>query len=146
MTTPEPDEQRAASRRMWERAAERWGSRAELLREYGMPVSVAMIEALDLQPGQRVLELGRLAELLDDGGFQEVEVVAVAIEHRYDDVDRFIAETVDMLMMFDAAYSPLDAERQLQVRGAIAAAVAPFQAPDGSLLLSGSSLVASATA
>ncbi|MGO9960985.1 MAG: methyltransferase domain-containing protein [Solirubrobacteraceae bacterium] len=282
MTPLEPDEQRAAGRRMWERAAERWGSRADRVRAYGMPVSVAMIEALDLQPGQRVLELaagpgdtgfmaaeliapggtlicsdgadamlevarrralemgianvefrplelewidlptadvdavlcrwgimltvdpqaaaheirrvlrpggraalavwdlpaanpwatipsralielghseppepdspgmfrladpGRLEELLHDGGFQEVAVVAVAIEHRYDNVDQFIAETIALSMMFDAAYSPLDGDRRAQVRRAIAAAAAPFQAPDGSLLLSGSSLVASA--
>ena len=42
---------------MWERAAEGWGSRADRLRRWGMPVSVAMIDGLGLQPGQRVLEL-----------------------------------------------------------------------------------------
>ena len=50
---------RAATRETWETAARGWGKRADRVREWGMPVSVAMVEALDLQPGQRVLELGR---------------------------------------------------------------------------------------
>jgi ubiquinone/menaquinone biosynthesis C-methylase UbiE len=72
----EPDEQRAASRQMWERAAQGWGNRADRVRAWGMPVSVAMIDGLALQPGQRVLELAAgpgdtgfmAAELLRPGG------------------------------------------------------------------------------
>jgi ubiquinone/menaquinone biosynthesis C-methylase UbiE len=68
----EPDEQRAASRQMWERAAEGWGHRADRVRTWGMPVSVAMIDGLALQPGQRVLEL---AAGPGDTGFMAAELI-----------------------------------------------------------------------
>ena len=76
MTTPDPDEQRAASREAWERAAAGWGKRAERIRDWGMPVSIAMVDALALHPGQRVLELAAgpgdtgflAAELIEPGG------------------------------------------------------------------------------
>ncbi len=57
MTSLDPEEQRAASRESWETAAGGWGRLAERVREWGMPVSQAMIQALALQPGDRVLEL-----------------------------------------------------------------------------------------
>jgi SAM-dependent methyltransferase len=72
MSATEPDEQRAASRQMWERAAEGWGSRADRVRNWGMPVSAAMIDGLGLQPGQRVLEL---AAGPGDTGFMAAELV-----------------------------------------------------------------------
>ena len=76
MSATEPDEQRALSREAWERAAAGWGNRAERIREWGMPVSVAMIDGVGLQPGQRVLELAAgpgdtglmAAELVRPGG------------------------------------------------------------------------------
>jgi SAM-dependent methyltransferase len=68
----EPEEQRAASREMWERAAEGWGSRADRVREWGMPVSATMVDALALQPGQTVLEL---AAGPGDTGFMAAELV-----------------------------------------------------------------------
>jgi ubiquinone/menaquinone biosynthesis C-methylase UbiE len=57
VTLPDPEEQRAASRESWETAAVGWGRRAERVREWGMPVSEAMIDALQLRSGDRVLEL-----------------------------------------------------------------------------------------
>jgi ubiquinone/menaquinone biosynthesis C-methylase UbiE len=76
MSAIEPDEQRALSREAWERAATGWGNRAERIREWGMPVSVAMLDGLGLQPGERVLELAAgpgdtgllAAELVRPGG------------------------------------------------------------------------------
>src|SRR4051794_24164293 len=76
MAQLDAEQQRAKSREMWERAAPGWGRRAARLRDWGMPVSVAMIEALALQPGQRVLELAAgpgdtgfiAAELIQPGG------------------------------------------------------------------------------
>jgi SAM-dependent methyltransferase len=72
----DPDEQRAASRESWEAAAGAWGRNADRVRGWGLPVSVAMVESLDLQPGQRVLELAAgpgdtgfiAAELIRPGG------------------------------------------------------------------------------
>lgn len=72
MSAIEPDEQRAASRQMWERAAAGWGNRADRIRDWGMPVSAAMVDGLALQPGQRVLEL---AAGPGDTGFLAAELV-----------------------------------------------------------------------
>lgn len=57
MNALDPDEQRASLRENWEAAAAGWGRLADRVREWGMPVSQAMIKALALQPGERVLEL-----------------------------------------------------------------------------------------
>jgi SAM-dependent methyltransferase len=72
VTPADPDEVRAATRETWETAAGGWGKRAERVREWGMPVSVAMVDSLDLQPGQRVLEL---AAGPGDTGFMAAELV-----------------------------------------------------------------------
>ncbi len=70
--TVDPDEQRTASREMWEVAATAWGRRADRVRDWGMPVSAAMVDALALQPGQRVLEL---AAGPGDTGFLAAELI-----------------------------------------------------------------------
>ncbi len=57
MTPFDPEEQRALSREAWETAAGPWGRLADRVREWGMPVSRAMIDALQLKPDDRVLEL-----------------------------------------------------------------------------------------
>jgi ubiquinone/menaquinone biosynthesis C-methylase UbiE len=72
VSTVDPDQQRATSREMWERAAAGWGKHAALVRDWGMPVSAAMIDLLELQPGQRVLEL---AAGPGDTGFMALELV-----------------------------------------------------------------------
>jgi SAM-dependent methyltransferase len=69
---PEPDELRQAQRQNWDRAATAWGGRADFIRDWGMPVSAAMVDALALQPGQRVLEL---AAGPGDTGFMAAELV-----------------------------------------------------------------------
>jgi SAM-dependent methyltransferase len=76
MTEIDPDELRADSRDRWERASVGWGNRADRIRDWGMPVSMAMVDALALQPGQTVLELAAgpgdtgflAAELIQPGG------------------------------------------------------------------------------
>jgi SAM-dependent methyltransferase len=60
----------------WERAAPGWGKRAERVRDMGMAVSLWLIDHLDLQPGERLLELAAgpgdtgflAAELIQPGG------------------------------------------------------------------------------
>ncbi len=67
---------RQASLEGWEAAAPGWVRRQELMRRYAAPVSHRMLDALSLQPGERVLELaggvgetGMLAaELVAPGG------------------------------------------------------------------------------
>jgi SAM-dependent methyltransferase len=64
---------RDASLQSWEEAASGWVRRQGLLRELGAPVSQWLIDALALQPGQRVLEL---AAGLGETGMLAAELVA----------------------------------------------------------------------
>ncbi len=73
MDPHEADRVRAESLERWERAAPAWGRNAERIREWGMALSTWMIDALELQPGQRVLEL---AAGPGDTGFMAAELVA----------------------------------------------------------------------
>jgi SAM-dependent methyltransferase len=68
----DPDAVRSEILARWERAAPGWGRQAERWREFAMPVSAWMIEHLELQPGQRVLEL---AAGPGDTGFMAAELV-----------------------------------------------------------------------
>jgi len=78
MTAPDrdPDEQRAEQRDHWERSADGWERTAERFNAATMPVSRWLLDAIDPQPGQRVLELAAgigetgflAAELLQPGG------------------------------------------------------------------------------
>ena len=72
MSETDSEPQGVDSLEFWERAAEGWGRRAERIRDWGMPVSAALIDALALQPGQRVLEL---AAGPGDTGFLAAELV-----------------------------------------------------------------------
>lgn len=56
----------------WERAAAGWRKQADVVRDFGMPVSAWMVDQLWLQPGQRVLEL---AAGPGDTGFLAAELV-----------------------------------------------------------------------
>jgi SAM-dependent methyltransferase len=284
VSVTDPDEQRAGSRESWERVAQGWGRRADQVREWGMPVSIAMLEALNLGPGERVLELaagpgdtgfmaaerispggelvcsdsaeamleiarrraaaagldnvefrqlelewidletatvdavlcrwgimlivdpeaaareirrvlrpggraalavwdarernpwatipnqatidlghaappdpdapgmfaldgeGQLAELLEGAGFIEVSVAPVSLERRFESVEQYLEETVDMSASLGTAFAQLDSGQRTELLARIAAAAEPFRAGDGSLVLPGSSLVASAGA
>ena len=280
----DPDEQRAVSRESWERAAGGWGRNAERIRDWGMPVSVTMLDALHLQPGQRVLELaagpgdtgfmaaeliqpggtlissdgaeamvevareraarlgitnaefrqldlewidlgaaevdavlcrwgimlcvdpaaaaremrrilvpgghvsigvwdvaernpwatipsatliamglseppdpdapgmfsmgpeGRLGALLDEAGFQDVEVRPVGVSRRYRSPEQFVADTAEMSPMFSSVYAELEAAQRDQVAARLIEAVMPYRADDGAVVLPGQALVASAVA
>jgi SAM-dependent methyltransferase len=284
MALPDPDQQRSDTREAWERAAAGWGKRADRIRDWGMPVSVAMVDALGLHPGLRVLELaagpgdtgfmaaelvrpggtlissdgadamldvararaaelgidnvefkqlelewidletasvdavlvrwgimlivdpaaaaqeirrilrpggraafavwdtpernpwavipgramvqlghaeppdpaapgmfalagdGRLTELLESAGFEDVVVSPVALARHYDELSGFIDETIDMSPLFSSTYQELSPDEQAAAVAAITAAVQPCVADDGTVTLPGSSLVASAGA
>ncbi|HTA98792.1 MAG TPA: AMP-binding protein [Solirubrobacteraceae bacterium] len=66
-------EHRTASLAHWEEAASGWVARQATMRELSAPVSHWMIDAVDPQPGQRVLEL---AAGLGETGFLAAEMVA----------------------------------------------------------------------
>jgi SAM-dependent methyltransferase len=89
---------------------------------------------------------GRLAAELEAGGFVDVRVEAVALPHRYQDLDRYLAETLDLSRMFSDAFATLDGGRQAEVKHKLAELAADYTASDGSLELPGSSLVALANA
>ena len=89
---------------------------------------------------------GDLQELLESAGFGEVTVAAVAVERRYEELERYIEETVDMSPMFSVVFKDLPGDARDEVLARMRAAAEPFVAQDGSVLLPGSSLVAVATA
>jgi SAM-dependent methyltransferase len=72
----DPETYRARSRERWERAAVGWGTHRDWWDRATRPVSERMVEALEPQPGQRVLELAAgpgdvgllIAELVRPGG------------------------------------------------------------------------------
>jgi ubiquinone/menaquinone biosynthesis C-methylase UbiE len=68
----EPSAHRDESRQSWEAAAAGWVRRQDLVRRLGEPVSHWMVEALELQPGERVLEL---AAGLGEPGMLAAELV-----------------------------------------------------------------------
>jgi SAM-dependent methyltransferase len=284
VTHADPDQLRALTRETWESAAAGWGREADAVRNWGMPVSVAMVESLGLQPGQRILELaagpgdtgfmaaelvrpggtlissdgaepmievararaarlgidnvefrqlelewidletasvdavlvrwgimltvdpaaaareirrvlrpgghaalavwdarernpwalipsmalvelghteppdpdvpgpfalageGRLAELLEDAGFAEVEVLEVSLERHYPTADQIVAESVSCSPSFGGTWGELDEAQRTEVAAHMTAAAAPYTAPDGSVTLPGVSLVARASA
>ena len=71
-----PDDYRKESRARWGVQARGWGAQAERLAATTMPVSVWLVEALELQPGHEVLELAAgtgevgflAAEQIEPGG------------------------------------------------------------------------------
>ncbi|MBV8430714.1 MAG: methyltransferase domain-containing protein [Solirubrobacterales bacterium] len=65
-------DQREEMLERWDRGAAGWSRRADAVQEFGMRVSVWMVEHLDLQPGQRVLDL---AAGPGDTGFLAAELV-----------------------------------------------------------------------
>lgn len=64
---------RRESRERWTKSAPGWQRRREHLRDATMPVSTWMVDALELQPGDDVLEL---AAGLGDTGFLAAELIA----------------------------------------------------------------------
>jgi SAM-dependent methyltransferase len=72
MGESEIETQRVELLEHWGQAATGWGRRADRMREFGMPVSVWMIDRLGPQPGQRLLEL---AAGLGDTGFLAAELI-----------------------------------------------------------------------
>ncbi len=71
-SAPDPDALRSEIIGRWEQAATGWGKHADRMREFGMPVSVWMIDHAGLQPGHRVLEL---AAGPGDTGFLAAELI-----------------------------------------------------------------------
>ena len=69
----DPNEQREESLQSWEAAAPGWARHQRFVREWAGPVSQWLVEAIDPQPGQRVLEL---AAGIGETGLLAAELVA----------------------------------------------------------------------
>lgn len=72
-TPDDPDELRAAVRERWERSADGWSRRNARFQAAAMPVSQWLVEAVEPQPGERVLEL---AAGVGETGFLAAELIA----------------------------------------------------------------------
>jgi SAM-dependent methyltransferase len=72
VTTVDPDEYRSESREAWECSAAGWGRAADRVHDWAVGVSATMVDALALQPGDRVLEL---AAGPGDTGFMAAELI-----------------------------------------------------------------------
>ena len=76
MAPTDPDAYRATSRASWAEAAGAWGAYRDVMQAAAEPVSHWMVDAIDPQPGHRVLELAAgpgdtgflAAELIEPGG------------------------------------------------------------------------------
>ena len=75
MPPTDPQQYRATSRERWARAAEGWGAHRRIMQAAFEPVSHWMVDAIDPQPGHRVLEL---AAGPGDTGFLAAELIEPA--------------------------------------------------------------------
>ena len=132
----------------------RWrcGTRGSAIRGRLIP-SMALLELGHAEPPDpdapgpfALAEEGRLAELLEDAGFTEVEVIPVDLERHYASAQDIVAESANCSPSFGAKYHELSEEQQAEVAAHMTAAAAPYAAPDGSVTLPGISLVARAGA
>jgi len=70
---PDPSEYRRTSLERWARAAGAWGAHRDVIQSAGEPVSHWLVDAIEPQPGHRVLEL---AAGPGDTGFLAAELIA----------------------------------------------------------------------
>ena len=98
----------------------------------------------DVQPRRR---RGPAASCWRAPALRMCVVTPVALERRYDAVERYVEETIDMSPMFSSAVRRARRRRSRQRRSPRSRPLPqPFVAADGTVLLPGSSLVASAGA
>jgi SAM-dependent methyltransferase len=88
----------------------------------------------------------RLRELLENAGFLEVGVDGVELDRSYENIDDYIAETLDLSATFSEVWATLDAAQRSEVMERITSLAAPYRVADGSLRIPGRSLVAAASA
>jgi SAM-dependent methyltransferase len=89
---------------------------------------------------------GRLAELLESAGFIDPTVDSVEVERNYDTLESYLSETLDLSGIFARAIEALTDEQRELVRRQVAALAEPYTRADGSVRLTGRSLVAWCTA
>jgi hypothetical protein len=90
-------------------------------------------------------EPGRLQALLEEGGFTEIEVEPIEVPTERAGVQRYLEETTDLSRPFAEVRERLSPEEWDAVVERVGQLAEPFGAADGSLLLPGRALVASAS-
>ena len=88
----------------------------------------------------------RLAKLLDDAGFTDVQIDAVELTRREHSFDAMWQSTLDISPSFHNAVMSQPAGEVDEIRSGLQARLEPFTAADGTLALPGRALVASASA
>jgi ubiquinone/menaquinone biosynthesis C-methylase UbiE len=112
-------------------------------------LDAGLVDAFELATGPGMFDLAdaaALRELLEDAGFSEVVVEELPLTIRYDDVEDFVAATSDLSPAFTDVVAPLNDRQRADLLERLAAATAPFAAPDGALAMPAVALVATAEA
>jgi SAM-dependent methyltransferase len=98
-------------------------------------------------PGMFALaDRDKLAGMLADAGFSEIEIDAVELEQQHPSFDAMWEFQLDCAAPIAAVLRELDPAELADVRAAVERRYEPFTAPDGTLTLPASSVVAAATA
>lgn len=99
------------------------------------------------RPGMFALSHAReLRELLEGAGFVDVVVDSIELDRSQPSLDEFLEMTLDLARPFADVWEGLTEDQREEVRREVASLAGPFTAADGSLRLSGRSLVAAAGA
>jgi SAM-dependent methyltransferase len=99
------------------------------------------------EPGPFALsDAERLRELVESAGFVEVRVEPVELARRHASFDEFWEVTLDLSRRFHDAVLARPQEEISELRASLAARLAPYTAPDGSVELPARTLAASASA
>jgi ubiquinone/menaquinone biosynthesis C-methylase UbiE len=112
-------------------------------------VDAGLVDAFDLGVGPGMFDLAdpdALRTLLEDTGFADIAIDELELAIPYDDVADYVAATCDLSPAFADVVKPLNERQRADLNARIAAATAPFAAPDGTLALPGAPLVAVASA
>jgi SAM-dependent methyltransferase len=88
----------------------------------------------------------RVRELLQQAGFADIDVQSLQIEQRHPSFDSFWETTLDISPSFHDAVLSRPEPEIAQIRAGLAARLEPFGEPDGTLVIPGRTLVASAGA
>lgn len=118
------------------------------LRERGLGVAGSPPEAPgDHEPGPFALgDADRVRELLENAGFTEIEIHAIAVERRSPTFEDFWEETLDISRNFHDTVLGCPEPQIAEIRAGLAQRLETYMGEDGSLAIPGVSLVAAAAA
>jgi SAM-dependent methyltransferase len=98
-------------------------------------------------PGMFVLaDPARLAEMLEEAGFAEIEVEPLEFEQRYDDAEDYLDTQLDLSSQTARVFGTLDDEQVASLDAAVSTRLEPHARDDASIAIPACTLVASATA